>query len=496
MLKPGKSRLRLGRSPRMGIGAVSALAAAAAMMATGIPAQATAGQSVVDPADAHNSMADAPAAVTESCFWGMPGGPADGLNVLGPETNVTYWFSRFQLPAGASVQLRGDFPHARFMSLTSYGTVAGQQGTALAGLSDYEIDPDKGSVNPFRPGAKRDTKHRTYTVTLSGQVDPGSASRAKNTFYVGQAGQTDQTQTIEIILRVYRPDHRRGLAGTERLPEPTVKLAGRTTKAGKAACDAVKVESGVEKLDMSKIGVPTDTYLQLLNLPGAKPTHPALKDIPFRRSFNGQYALMPYYLGTSEESKIASLPTDLRPGLYPTPANAYLRAEADRSFGPDPDGHNILVLRGKAPTHPTTFRGDKVNNSAGKQVRYWALCNYGSLIAKPSVGPVNTDCLFDEEIPVDRKGFYTIVVSLAEDKPKNAQARCGVAWMDWTRKGDGITGGHDRLINLSIRQQLPAPSFAQSVDKVLTPGTEKAVMGDYYPVGTYTTKAEFQKRGC
>lgn len=476
--------------------AISSIVAAAALVAPGIGAQTKPGASVVDPVDAHNSLAGAPAEMTQTCFWGVPAGPADGLNVLGPETNVTYWFDRFQLPAGASIQLRGEFPHARFMSLTSYGTVAGQQGTALGGLSDFEIDPDRDSVNPFRPGEKRDTKQRSYTVTLSGQVDPGAGNRARNTFYVGQAGRTEQTQTVEIILRVYRADRGRGLAGTEHLPVPTVKLADGTTLTGQEACDAVKAESGVEKPDMSKIGVPTATYLQLLNLPGAKPTHPALEQVVFRRSFNGQYSLMPYYLGTSEEGKIANLPTDIRMGLYPTPANAYMATHADRTFGPNPNGHNILVLHGKKPTHPTTFDGDKVNNSAGKQVSYWSLCNYGSSIARPAVGPVNTDCLFDEEIPVDRNGYYTIVVSLAEDKPANARPECGVAWMDWTRRGDNITGGHDRGIQLSIRQMLAAPSFAQGIDKVLTPGTEKAVMGDYYPVGTYTTKADFQKRGC
>ena len=47
-----------------------------------------------------------------------------------------------------------------------------------------------------------------------------------------------------------------------------------------------------------------------------------------------------------------------------------------------------------------------------------------------------------------------------------------------------------------MRIQLSAASFAQGADKVLTPGTEKQVMQDYLPDGTYLTKAQYQSRGC
>jgi hypothetical protein len=68
-----------------------------------------------------------------------------------------------------------------------------------------------------------------------------------------------------------------------------------------------------------------------------------------------------------------------------------------------------------------------------------ALQLYGA-IANPPLLPVNGPCPFDEEIPPDRSGFYTIVVSLPEDRPATATVQCGVAWMDW---GKG-TGSHAR----------------------------------------------------
>ncbi len=68
--------------------------------------------------------------------------------------------------------------------------------------------------------------------------------------------------------------------------------------------------------------------------------------------------------------------------------------------------------------------------------------------------------------------------------------------MNWTTHGDDVPGGHDRLISLVMRNQLPAPSFRHGIDKIHTPGTERKVMGDYHPTGTYTTKQRFQKHGC
>ena len=192
-------------------------------------------------------------------------------------------------------------------------------------------------------------------------------------------------------------------------------LADGTTATGQAACDGVQAQSGVDKLDITGMGVPPATYLSLLAA-GAAPTHPAEEQMRFERFFNTQYSLAPFYRGTALEGRIATLPTDIRPGLYPTPANAYIGGYADRSFGPDPDGHNILVLRGKLPTHPDTFRRNP-HTESGTQVRYWSLCNYGSNIANPPLAPVNTDCLFDEQIPTDDDGNYEIVISLTEDRP-------------------------------------------------------------------------------
>ena len=65
-------------------------------------------------------------------------------------------------------------------------------------------------------------------------------------------------------------------------------------------------------------------------------------------------------------------------------------------------------------------------------LRYWSFCS--------NQGFANTrvnECVYDESVPVGPDGYYTIVVSLPEDRPKNATEKNGVAWINWG-PGEGI----------------------------------------------------------
>ncbi len=438
---------------------------------------------------------------TGTCFWGHPGsnvGPIDELdfpvgNLAGPDTNVVYYYTRFQLPAGATVTLHGQFPHARFFSLTTYVTKAGVTGYPSTSIYDEQIAPDAGSINPFRPGEDRQATNRAYAVTISGQTQP--VTPEANTLYAGQEGETEKTQQVELMMRIYRPDKNLEANGGVPLPTPTLNPEGASPVTEEAAvCGALSAVSGIENLPTASQGVPPATYLKLRGLAAAP--HPATTTPTWERFFNTQHLVAPFYRGAGEpyEAMIPALPTTVTGGFYSTPANAYVMSYADRTIGPNSEGHNILVLHAKMPTHPTTYEGDRVNDSAGTQVRYWSMCAYGS-IANPPLLPANSSCLFDQQVPTDAAGEYTIVVSLPQDRPSNARPECGVAWMNWGTAGDGQ--GRASLDLLVMRNQLSAPTFEQSVEKVTTPGTEKAVMGAYYPAGKYETAGEFEAgNGC
>ena len=166
-------------------------------------------------------------------------------------------------------------------------------------------------------------------------------------------------------------------------------------------------------------------------------------------------------------------------GAYPRKHLAYV----NRNLGPAPNRHNVLVLRGKLPTTPATYSGDAKMQS-GVQMRYWDICQNTAF----PVGRVG-DCLYDEEIPSPRTATTTIVVSLPQDRPPNATAGCGAAWLNWGTVGDGIVRPTAGV--LMIRNVFSSPSFTHAIQNVDMPGTEARVMGRYMPTGSYESPAQF-----
>ncbi len=448
--------------------------------------------------------------IENTCFWGQGSsnvGPIDeidypvpGTNIIAPDTDTVYYYTRFQLPAGATITLHGQFPHARFFSLTTYVTKGTEPGLPSTSIYDEQINPDPGSVNPFRAGEDRRAKNRSYTLTINGQTPP--AEPAANTLYAGQEGKTGETQQIEIIMRTYRPDKNLESNAGVPLPSPTVNLEnGEQFTEEAAACSAVSDASGIAALPIEKIAAPTPaSYVHLRDL--APAPHPAVNPVDWERFRNLPYLEKPFFAGAGEpyEHLITTLPTAVTSGLYATPANAYLIGYADRTIGPNTEGHNILVIHAKMPTHPDTYNNNKVSEDGTTQVRYWSICTAGG-VEKPYDFETNSACLFDQEVPTNSNGEYTVVVSLPQDRPKNAKTGCGVAWLNWGAGGDDLEGEYaadnrPSLDTLVMRNQLSNPTFENSIEKVLTPGTEREVMGAYYPTSTYMTKQEFEGRKC
>jgi hypothetical protein len=432
-----------------------------------------------------------PPYVNGSCFWG----PAldwhvPEFNQAAPDTVAIYWYVKYQVPPGATITLKGNFPHARYMSFTTYKTVDGEPGVENTFTTDVDIAPDPGSENPFLNGVPRTTPNRGFTLTLSPQPPP-AGEPAPNTLYTGTEGMTDQVQTVELIERIYVPDHYpQDLAGGEPLPAPTMTRADGTTIDGQALCNELGVVTGLDKLGRG--GMPDNVYLRLRD--AGPPFHPGTIPVVWDKYFNTSRVLVPLMRDTIYAPLIPSLPSETVKGFYANPGNSYVFSYVDRRLGPDPDGHNVLVLKAKMPLTPVTWDGNLFADNAGAQVRYWSLCNYGSSAVAVNA-PANTDCLFDEQVPLDAARNYTIVVSLAADRPANARTECGVAWMDWTLKGDQM--GDHFLDFLMIRNMLASPDFANSVQAIQTPDTVQTTMGPYYPQGQYMSPTQFDiVNGC
>src|SRR5690348_3565982 len=111
-----------------------------------------------------------------SCGWILEPS-ADRENILFPDLATRYLGAAIPVPLGGAIELKGQFPHARYMSLQTYSTTL----QTATNLRDDQINPDPGSTNPFRVGADRNAAKRDYTVRIVGGKPP--ADPPPNTLY-------------------------------------------------------------------------------------------------------------------------------------------------------------------------------------------------------------------------------------------------------------------------------------------------------------------------
>jgi hypothetical protein len=102
--------------------------------------------------------------------------------------------------------------------------------------------------------------------------------------------------------------------------------------------------------------------------------------------------------------------------------------------------------------------------------------------------------LADRQVFAQSGREYTVVVSRRSDRPRNARARCDIAWLDWGNRGDGAGDGDYGL--LIMRNMLVSPDFEEAIQNVPAPGQEEAVMREHFPRSSYSTVEEFEARGC
>jgi hypothetical protein len=434
------------------------------------------------------------------CFWSSAIN-VKTANIAFPNGAITnYWYDKFTLPAGARVILRGRYPHARYMSLTSYYSDASRTGVASDGIHDAEIRPDPGSRNPFRPGALRaGDGRRSWTLTVSGAqppADPGE--RRRNTLYAGTLP-GDQSQPIELGYRVYAPDRGYDVAGGGGLPRAKLVLADGTKLTGRAACGAVSVDTAPPPTPAMGL----NAYLSLTHLPpnpgaaasGSPPEAPAVNPAKWYRPINQCHFTDPFFQAAGYPLQ----PCSDAPAVtqYPTKDNAYITAYVDRSLGPAPNGHNVLVVTGKMPSTVPTYHGRRTF-ARHAQLRYWGICTNESLVTTRAT--VSEGCAYDEQIPLGARRKYTIVISTRQDRPANARTRCGFKWLNWG-EGDRAPAPHARATAglLIVRNLIPDKSFRQAAQKIPAPGLPDdvaATMGPYLPRLKYQSTARFAARGC
>lgn len=390
--------------------------------------------------------------VDETCELTATRFDADTVNVLFPDSSAQYWSAHYTAMPGTRIRIEGIYPYARYTSWNVYDPVL----RPFAKKSDFEIQPDPGSSNPFLPGADRTTpiaqRHYTLFITFDPADRPGP-----NVVYVDPA----KNPAGVFTLRVYVPDAGKGVTGGVGLPavtwEPTSATAAPTAK---SPC------TGIDKPTTSTI---TDTYAQQDGPDDWALQHPGRNPPQWHKFVNLCYA---------GDDLIFDNPTVPQPpdsggphtcenfgsgGFLSNMDNAYVYTGISRSYGP------IVAFQGRAPTFADTYPSAPTMPS-GQQLRYWSFCQNDPYSQR------YIDCARDDGVATDGSGDYTIVVSQPSKWPKAARKRCRSAtWVAWGPQPQGT---------MIYRHMLPDAGFTQAIQNIKY-GSERAGMGAYYPAGRY-----------
>jgi hypothetical protein len=410
---------------------------------------------------------------------------------LWPDMQSTYFIGRLALPAGASLTLHYSFPHARYFQFALYKEEHGTFVSIGEDLSGPDFEPDPGSTNPFRVGAERLAEKRDFTLRILAADAPADAKgREPNTLYVGRDG-----GELMFVDRTYLSDQGSDGAGWGPADTPAAGAGLPTYEGTLVDGTHLSAEEVVRQfgrpMPAPKPPVSAKQWEQLAhakdNDPALDPaTAPARKDPKWEKYWNIKYSILGSFKTPEERAK---LPYDTAIDGGGDPETEYMFVQLSRKFGP------VYVMQGKMPTFPNTYAGASgkgLEVMPAAQTQYWSLV---SCEAMPS-GQI-VDALTDMQVPLDKDGNYTIVYSRKEDRPANATEENGIAWIEWSPRGEDIAGPKNRedFGMLMLRFIANDPDWAQSPSRVTKPGMEESVMGPYYPRGYYTTKADFEVEG-
>ena len=94
--------------------------------------------------------------------WGPTAKGADFTVPQLPDLYVNYWEYSYSVEENANLALKisGEFPNCRYFSFSTYDD---ENGKVISGMSDYEMIPDAGCVNPF---VQTSTARNTFTVYI------------------------------------------------------------------------------------------------------------------------------------------------------------------------------------------------------------------------------------------------------------------------------------------------------------------------------------------
>lgn len=453
------------------------------------------------------------------------------LYMLGVDSHVTYHKLIFLAPFGSKLLIEGDFPYARFMdfqilqpfdpSRPASGAMGEQPEVPLV---DADIEPDQGSINPFRVGANRKASQRHYHITFDLQagnsvdLNPeamqppayraGGNKRVGGPFgFAGPWGDNVLVPSV-LIMRIYAPDRDKTPLGGVAYPKALLELPTGEKYWLQSDFSLAKERQN------TRVPAGLDTSQEPIKCLGADFGWLKIFGlILVRQELRGYLTSTP--CGDQEESTIRSRTrqansllfnrgiNEVPPGNFQASAttanyNTYLTRVLMKGEG------KIYVITGKLPTTPKTRNGEEMMTAA--QARYWSISRGGKGESDLYETSVHYGSLMDDEILTDKDNNYIIVYSTKEDRPVNAVEENLITWQDWgPRSRQSIT-----VRWMSVPPEWYLPEYApdetnipwstgawseDTYDRTLIGENKPGVLGSYHPVIYYMTKAEFEALG-
>jgi hypothetical protein len=371
-----------------------------------------------------------------------------GSNYFANDFFISKWASFFGLDTlkgafvvepGGWVEFKGQYPATRYMAYHPNDMDLNN----LPTLRDRDLEPDAGSVNPFRKQAAADSKNY-YTARLVFDQPPTDASqRQPNTRYVGvkKDGATENKFVLN-LMRMYHIDAGNG-EGSGGVPLPAVSIYNADGELDRhfPECDLFAPENPRLRTEMVFPSFPVAD-------------HRARK--------------VPKWIISSN----FDAPSD-------TLANAdvqYATTHYSERFG------DIFLIRGKYLSAPDT-RGNEPVSTPGKDIRLYNLCTYNFWN-----GGAN-HCMLENDLSVDDSGYYTLLVARKSDIPANLAAE-QATWIDWGPFLDG---------QMTYRYVFRENPYVQAIASALVGRDYDTQYASYVPRALPCTREIFERdgwRGC
>jgi len=361
-----------------------------------------------------------------------------------PDTQVSYFRYTFEVPSDSKIMFKvtGKFPGGRYTGFNIYNSA---KMDSVAGIADYEINPDVDSNNPFRTG--KPTSNDRYTLWMNPHEPAISQQQFVSQLVDGESGapsdeQAPSRNSREIWYRIY--DANDGPGGTGNVELPKIEAYDQLTGEPITCPRSVLIPVPKGGLDWSKLWT-----------------------VPPGPNDAGQLHFV-HHKGM---------------GLYANRDTDYVAARLTLRGGQD----QVTILKFRAPKSARDF--SDLMNPENIDVRYWSFC-IGAALTTTTFG-----CLNDREAIVDQDGFVNIVIANKSIKDlvpgANFMERPTAALPILIYRNliprDGFAGAFKNIPVWKSTMPLLGSADQYAADKYI---------GEYAPVGKVCTVAEFKATRC